>query len=265
MINNFNGSSSSNPVITRMSKYNDVMEGEKASFASIGLKVGYFLAVIVLSVLAFFWLHSSLSGGGATFSDTEMAVYVCAMIGGVISALAAGFIPKTVPVFGTIYAACMGYTITYTSYLLAAQYRGIVIEALLLTVLIVAVMFLLYQTGIVKIGQKIRGIMYTALLATLIAGVIYFIVVLAAPNSALVRVISSIQQGPLGIVFAFIGVLMGAFFVVDDFDYITNIVKSGCSKKYEWYASYSLIISMIYLYVRVLRLLARIASRSNNN
>ncbi|MGN1133762.1 MAG: Bax inhibitor-1/YccA family protein [Oscillospiraceae bacterium] len=269
MTNNFYSSSSSNPVIRRMSKYNDVMQGEKASFVSVGLKVGYFLAIIVLSVLAFFWLHSSLSGtsgsGETVFSNTEMMIYIAADIIGVISALVAGFVPSTVPVFGTIYTACMGYGLTFTSYLFAAQYRGIVVEALLLTVLIVGVMFLLYQTGIVKIGSKIRGIIYTALLVTLIASVIYFILVLAAPNSALVRVISSVQQGPLGIVFAFLGVLMGAFLVVDDFDYITSIVQNGCSKKYEWYAAYSLIISMIYLYARVLRLLVRILSRKSND
>ena len=73
----------------------------------------------------------------------------------------------------------------------------------------------------------------------------------------------AIQYGPLGIVFAFLGVALACLLVIDDFDHIVTTVNYGLSKKYEWTASYGLMISIIYLYLRVLELIFRYSRRND--
>ena len=170
----------------------------------------------------------------------------------------AAFAIKTIPVTGSIYCAGMGYAITMTSYLYASQYRGIVIEALVLTVLIIAVMAFLYYSGIVHVGERFRTVVLTALIASALGSLIFMVLYKLAPNSGLVTSILKIQNGPLGILFAVLGVILGACLLLVDFEVISQAVENGVNKKYEWYCGYSLMLSVIYLYLRVLELLARI-------
>ena len=266
----FENKKSSNPVLKRMYNYDDLEAGDKATYNGITMKTAYFLALIVLGMLAFFYMHSYFAKAGYDYQQlnynariyaNEMVIFSGATIVTLISGLIAAFVPSTVPVTGSIYSAGMGYAVTFTSFTYAAAYKGIVMEALLLTVLLIAVMMFLYRKGIVKVGSRFRAILYSALGVSLLGSVIYFILYLLIPNSGLVKALTAIQYGPLGIVFAFVGVLIGAFLVVDDFENIPQTVEYGMSKKYEWTASYGLIISMIYLYLRILELLARISNK----
>lgn len=255
-----------NPVLSRMNKYEDVTSGEKASFKGIIAKSFYFLALILLGIAAFIYMHSYFKANGYdsvqittyyTLYANEMTIFVGATAATFIAGLIAAFAPRTVPVTGSIYCAGMGYAITFISYTYAAQVQGIVLEALLLTILLIAVMAVIYFTGLVKVTSRFRTILYTALTATIIAGVIFMIISWLFPASSLVKSLTAIQYGPLGIVFSFIGVALGCLLVIDDFESITSTVNYGLSKKYEWTASYGLMISIIYLYLRVLELIFR--------
>lgn len=272
MASSYEKSRSTNPVLKRMYKYEDVLDGEKASYNGIALKTGYFLALVVLGIIAFFYMHSFFAKSGYDYEQlsysariytNEMVIFTGATVLTLIAGLIAAFVPSTVPVTGSIYCGGMGYAVTFISFTYAARYKGIVMETLLLTVLLIGVMMFLYKKKIVRVGGRFRAILYSALGVSVLASVIYFILRLLIPNSGIVRALTAIQYGPFGIVFAFLGVLLGAFLVVDDFENITATVESGLSKKYEWTASYGLIISMIYLYLRILELLARIADRKN--
>lgn len=258
---------SSNPVFKKISKLAYAEESDRASFKGIYFKVGYFLALILLGMAAFLYMHSYFGKAGYDFVEieegfriyaNEAAILVGASIITLICGLIAGFAPKTAAITGSIYCAGMGYIVTFTSFTYAAAYSGIVVEALLLTILVISVMAFLYWKGIVKVGRRFRTILYTALIVTFLASLVYVLLLLIAPNSSFVMALTAIQNGPLGIVFAFIGVLIGAFLVLDDFDNIANTVKYGLSKKYEWGAAFGLIISMVYLYFRILELLARL-------
>ena len=268
-----NAGASNNPVFKRMYKYNDLTSDSTATYKGIAMKTVYFLALIVLGMIAFFYMHSYFSHQGLTaiqiadnvyLYGNEMVIYIGLGIVTLIAGLVAAFAPRTVPVAGSIYSAGMGYTVTFISFTYAAQYKGIVVEALILTVLLIGVMLFLYSKGIVRVNSKFRTILYSALMVSVIASVIYFLLNLIIPNSGFVRALTAIQYGPFGIVIAFLGVLMGAFLVVDDFETIKQTVEYGFSEKYEWTASYGLIISMLYLYLRILQLLARIANNKNN-
>ncbi|MBQ9376050.1 MAG: Bax inhibitor-1/YccA family protein [Ruminococcus sp.] len=261
-----------NPVIAKMGKREDAYTGEKATFKGIIAKSFYFLALILLGLGAFIYMHSYFANNGydavqiTTYYSlyaNEMAIFTGAIIVTLIAGLVAGFAPRTVPVTGSIYCAGMGYVVTFISYTYAAQVQGIVVEALFLTILLIAIMAVLYFTGIVKVTSRFRKVLYTSLFATIIGSVVFMIVSWLFPNSSIVKSILSMQSGPLGILFAFLGVALGCMLVLDDFETITSTVNNGLSKKYEWTASYGLMISIIYLYLRVLELILRFSKRND--
>ena len=266
-------SSFSNPAINRVMDFDDSFgASERCSYAGVYAKVGYFLVITLLGVGAFFYMHNYFADQGYTVSkviaegfviySNEMSIMIGAWIVTLITGLIAAFVPNTIPVTGTIYCAGMGYAVAITSYIYAAEYSGIVVEALVLTVLIIAAMATLYSTGLVKVGDKFRMIVFSALMASLLGGLIFGLLRWLAPNSMIVHSITKLQSGPLGILFAVLGVLIAAALLLIDFDTIAYAVTNGLNKKYEWYCSYSLMLSVILLYLKILQLLARI---QNNN
>lgn len=152
----------------------------------------------------------------------------------------------------------MGYAVTFISYTYAAVYKGIIVEALVLTVLIIAMMAVLYTSGIVRVGEGFKTVVYTTLCVSVIGGLIFSLMMWLAPNSSIVTSILRLQSGPFGILCAVIGVLLGAALLLCDFETIGQTVESGLSKKYEWYCSFSLMLSVLYIYLKVLQLLAKL-------
>ena len=265
-----------NPAISRVNNFEDsyVFGQETASYKGIYAKIAYFLALILLGLGAFFYMHSYFGSNGYTAASVladgsviyanEMSILVGAWIVTLIAGLVAAFVPSTIPFTGSIYCLGMGYAISITSFMYAAQYKGIVIEALVLTVLIIAVMAFLYYSGIVKVGQRFKTVVMTALIASVLGSLIFFIISRIAPNSAIVTSIIKLQNGPLGILLAVIGVIIGACLLLLDFECIAEAVNNGVNKKYEWYCGYSLMLSVIYLYLKVLQLLVRLQGNSRN-
>ncbi len=256
-----------NPAINRVNDFADSYGmAEAASYKGIFMKIAYFLGVVLLGVGAFFYTHhyfaangyAGTSAAGITIYNNEVAIMMGAWVVTLIAGLIAAFAIRTIPVTGTIYCAGMGYALSITSFIYAAQYRGIVVEALVLTLLIIAAMAFLYLKGIVRVGERFKTIVLTALIASLIGSLAFLLISRIAPNSALVASITKMQNGPVGILLALIGVIIGACLLLIDFETIVQAVENGVNAKYEWYCSYSLMLSVIYIYIRVLELLARI-------
>ncbi len=256
-----------NPAINRVNNFDDAYGmAESASYKGIFMKIAYFTGVIILGVAAFLYTHyyfgqngySGTSYEGYTIYNNELTILIGAWIITLVAGLVAAFAIRTIPVTGTIYCAGMGYSLAITSYLYAAQYKGIVIEALLLTLLIIAAMAFLYLKGIVHVGERFKTIVLTALIASVIGSLVFLVVSRLAPNSAFVTSIIKMQNGPIGILLAALGVVLGACLLLIDFEIIVEAVENGVNAKYEWYCSYSLMLSVIYIYIRVLELLARI-------
>ena len=262
-------SSFANPAVGRVMDFEDSYGGEQScTYGGVFAKVAYFMVIVLLGVGAFFYMHSYFGQQGYTVSkvigdgyviySNEVSIMIGAWIVTLVAGLIAAFAVRTIPVTGTIYCAGMGYAVAITSYIYAAQYSGIVIEALVLTVLIIAAMAVLYFTGAVKVGEKFKTVVITALIASVLGGIIFGLVRWLAPNSVIVTSILKLQSGPLGILFAVLGVLLASALLLIDFDTIAQAVTSGVNRKYEWYCGYSLMLSVILLYLKILQLLARI-------
>lgn len=161
--------------------------------------------------------------------------------------------------FVAVFAAGMGYALTFMSMIYAMQWKGIIVEAVTLTLLTVAVLAVIYSKG-VRVGSRMKTALITCLWVSIIGGLLFMLLAWLAPHSAIYTSIVAINNGPIGILFAVIGVLIAAALLMCDFETIQMTVEQGLPAQYEWYASYGLIVGVIYLYLKILNLLAKIAN-----
>ena len=254
-----------NPRLRSLSKHAGEYSEEGAStFNGIAAKTLYFVLVFALGLAAFFILHSSFAKSGVAVDGSgllyqqEIYILAGASILTLIAGLVTAFVPRMTALFGTIYCVGMGYMVTLVSYGYAQQYKGIVFEALGLTLLIIGVLTVLYSKGVIRVTNRFRKVVYTTLIVSLLASLIFMLVYFIAPSSSFVTSIIEINNGPIGIVFGIIGVMLASAVLTCDFDNAAKTVEQGLPKGYEWAASFGLVTGVIYLYLKVLQLLARI-------
>ncbi len=270
--NNYNGQavkknsfmdSFANPRIRSLSKHAGEGVGDDVStFSGVAAKTVYFVMVFALGLAAFFILHAyfgkSSTADEALMYPQEYPILIGASVLTLVAALVTAFAPKTTAFFGTIYCIGMGYMVTFISYAYAQQYKGIVFEALGLTLLLVGVLTVLYSKGVIRVSGRFRKIVFATLIVSILGGLIFGLLVWLAPNSAIVTSIIEINNGPIGILFAVLGVALACAVLTIDFDNAAQTVQQGLPKTYEWVASFGLVTGVIYLYLKVLQLLAKI-------
>lgn len=242
---------SKNPVLSRAKS--DVRDssrsyvtGVTASFSGIALKSGILLAIIFgISLFIFTNLE--------TLAPILGPILVIAMIVGFISVLIATFSRSMAPVFTIIYAICEGVTLGTLSALVELAYPGIVFGAIVITFVIFGFLLVAYATGIFKVGLGFRKFFLTALVSILFFYFIQWILSLFH-----IYIINPNNFG-LMIVISIIMVIMASFSLMIDFDDCRNAVDYGAPKSYEWYLSLGLLVSIVWLYTEILRLLLIIA------
>jgi len=155
-----------------------------------------------------------------------------------------------------VYAMCEGLFIGGLSSILDAKFHGIVLQAVMLTFGTLAALLLAYKTGIIKASDKFKRGVFAATggiallyLVTLILGFFH------------VQIPSIYGNGAIGIGFSVIVVIIAAMNLVVDFDFIEQGVASNAPKYMEWYASFGLMVTLIWLYLEILRLLSKMRSR----
>lgn len=149
------------------------------------------------------------------------------------------------------YAVFEGFLIGFLSRTFEASYNGIVVQAVLLTFATMLGMLFLYVNGTVKMTQKARSVIMIATLGVVIYFLFEFIMALVNP-----AFVSVLMSGPVGIVIAVVIVGIAALNLLLDFDFISRGVEHKLPKKTEWYAAFGLMVTLVWLYVSILRLLA---------
>jgi len=155
------------------------------------------------------------------------------------------------PILAMLYAATEGIVLGFVSSLFATAYDGIVVQAILLTVATMFGMLFLYMTGMVKVTQRLRSVI---LIATL--GVVIFLVAQLVLSFFVPSLILVWNTGALGIAIAAVIVVIAALNLLLDFDFITQGVEHQLPRRAEWYAAFGLMVTLIWLYLSILRLLA---------
>lgn len=168
------------------------------------------------------------------------------------------FKPHLARIIAPIYALAEGFFIGAISRMYETFYDGIVIQAAGATIAVFATMLVLYRTRIIKVTERFRRIVVTATIGVMLFyGVTLLIRLFAGPDS--VSFLSS--PSLLGIGFSIFVAGLAAFNLALDFDFIERGAQQGLDKKFEWFAAFGLLVTIIWLYLELLRLLAKLRER----
>ncbi len=211
---------------------------------------------VVLSIFASYTFSLFLKG----FVDKAYMFCMVGIIGGLITGLILIFSKssKILAPFSMVYAAFEGLTLGGISAIFAAQQGGmIVVNAVFATFATFLAMLFLYSTKIIKCTEKFRSVVVLATFGVLIVYVTTFIMSFFNPaaNSVLMG------SGTAGIICSVVVCIIAALNLIIDFDMIENAQKLGLSKDFEWYGGFALMVTIVWLYLEILKLLAKTNSR----
>ncbi len=181
---------------------------------------------------------------------------IAGFIVSVILMLIMAFKPTTTPYLSPVYAFAQGAIISGMSCFLELQFPGIVIQAATMTMIVVFSMALLYKFRLIRATEKFRAVIGGATLAIFVFYVISFILTLCNIN------IPYFTSNSILSIVVNIGIaIVAALNLIIDFDFIERGVRTPLPAVMEWYGAFGLLVTIIWLYVEILRILSRIKSR----
>jgi len=177
-------------------------------------------------------------------------------VGGFILALVTIFKQSWAPVTAPIYSVLEGLFIGGMSSLAESQYPGIVIQAVGLTFGTLLALLAVYTSGLIKATENFK---LGVVAATGGIAIVYLVTIVLGLFG--IRMPYIHDNGLVGIGFSLFVVVIAALNLVLDFDFIENGSRSSLPKYMEWYAAFGLMVTLIWLYIEILRLLIKIRSR----
>jgi uncharacterized YccA/Bax inhibitor family protein len=170
----------------------------------------------------------------------------------IITVLKKEFSPVTAPIYAVLEGLCIGGI----SAVFEAGYPGIVIQAVSLTFGTLFVMLLAYKSGLIKATENFKLGIVAATGAIALVYIVSIVLGLFGLSIPLIH-----QSGPVGILFSLVVVTIAALNLVLDFDFIESGAEQGAPKYMEWYGAFGLMVTLIWLYLEILRLLAKLRRR----
>ena len=178
-------------------------------------------------------------------------------IGGFIVALVTIFKRRLAPITAPIYAVLEGLFLGGISAFLENRYSGIVINAVALTFGILFALLIAYRSGLIKPTQNFRLGVFAATGGVFLLYMVSFILNIFGVSVGYLH-----NSSPLSIGISLVIVVIASLNLVLDFDFIEQGAASSAPKYMEWYAAFGLIVTLVWLYLEILRLLSKIASRN---
>lgn len=178
------------------------------------------------------------------------------MIGGLIMAIVTTISPKSSRITAPIYAAFEGLFLGGISGLVETAFPGIASQAIFLTMGVLLVMLGLYTGKIVKPTEKFKTGVFAAI------GAVAFVYLISWIMSFFGAGLNPIHgSGIIGIVFSIAVVVIAALSLIIDFDFIQKGAENGAPKYMEWYGAFGLMVTLVWLYLEILKLLMKLANR----
>jgi uncharacterized YccA/Bax inhibitor family protein len=207
-------------------------------------KAAFLLALVVGSGMWGWNLVSPETG-----SNSIPGWWFLIAIGAVVLAVVTAFKPQIAMFTGPIYALTMGVGLGVISHIYDAAYEGIVLQAIVATSVVFVVMLVLFVTGAIKVTARFRGIVVGATLGIFFFYLLTFVLTLFGVSVPYL-------SGGIGILFSVFIVGIAALNLMLDFDMIVRGTDAGAPKYYEWYGAFGLTVTIIWMYIEMLRLIA---------
>ena len=196
--------------------------------------------------------------GYLTFNPINPAIIFTCGIGGFIVAIITVFKKQWAPITVPIYAILEGALLGGISFMYNSLYDGIVTNAIFLTVGILLALLTAYRSGIIKPTENFKLGIFAA---TGGIALVYFVNFIMGFFGSSMGIMQIDNASPLSIGFSIVVVIIAALNLVLDFDFIEEGAENGAPKYMEWYGAFGLLVTLIWLYLEILRLLAKLNSR----
>ena len=195
-----------------------------------------------------------------TYSNAIMDYILIGFIGGFVVALVTIFKKSWSPVTVPIYAVLEGLALGGISKMYADAFEpGIVPQAIMLTLGILFALLFAYKTKIIRATENFKLGVFAA---TAGIGIVYLVsFFMGIFGSGGLPVIDPTNSSMLSIGFSLFVVVIASLNLVMDFDFIESGAANGAPKYMEWYGAFGLLVTLIWLYLEILRLLAKLSSR----
>jgi uncharacterized YccA/Bax inhibitor family protein len=184
---------------------------------------------------------------------------IVGIIGGLITAIAISFKPTwagyLAPAYGLLEGLFIGGISAILNAAFAKQYPGLIMQAVGLTFGVAIAMFLLYNFRIIKATERFKSVIYTATLGILIFYALTWILGMFGVSISFMY-----DSSMLSIGISIFVVAIAALNLILDFDMIEQGAERGAPKFMEWYGAFGLLVTLVWLYLEILRLLSKLAN-----
>jgi uncharacterized YccA/Bax inhibitor family protein len=234
----------SNPLLKREESFASTGEGAMTLNGTVN-KTGILLLICVVAAW-YGWVTPEMRGGWLFVAF--IAAFIFSLIG--------MFKPATSPVVAPAYAACEGLALGAISQVISMHYPGIAAMAVLATFSVLGMFLFLYVTRIVRVT---KGMVIAVIAATAGIFIVYAISAVMGMFGHPLGLVNG--NGAVGIGFSVLVCAIAAFNFFLDFYAIEGFIQSGAPKYMEWYSGMALLITIVWLYLEILRLLSKLQSR----
>jgi uncharacterized YccA/Bax inhibitor family protein len=210
------------------------------------------LLLLVIAPAFYVWRIFFASGNPAAV----MPWVLVGAIGGFIVAIVTTFKKEWAPVTAPIYAVLEGLFLGGISATFEARFPGIVIQAVALTFGTLFCLLMAYKSRLIQVTQNFRMGVFAAT-----GAIALFYLVSIVLSFFKIQIPFVYGSGIAGIIFSIVVVVIAALNLVLDFDFIENGAEHGAPKYMEWYGAFALMVTLVWLYLEILRLLSKVRDR----
>jgi uncharacterized YccA/Bax inhibitor family protein len=213
-----------------------------------------FLLLVVLLVTALWtWARFFTNGADPAVVGFPM---IAGLIGGLVTGLIVSFKPTTAPYLAIPYAAFEGLVIGGISAIFEKRYPGIAIQAAGLTFAVMAALLLAYTSRLIRVTERFKSVVVGATGAIALFYLASMVLGLFHVNMPLLN-----DASPLGLVVSLAIIVVAALNLVLDFSFIETGVAQGAPRFMEWYGAFGLTVTLVWLYLELLRFLSKVRQR----
>ena len=188
------------------------------------------------------------------YMDKVVMLMWVGIIAGLILAIIMRFKPQNAKILSVGYAVCEGLAIGGVSAMYEMQLKGIVANAALITFLTLFMMLFLYKTGIIKATETFKKVIFTATASIMVFYLVSIVISFFNQNFITVW-----NTGLLGIGLSIAFCAVAALNFILDFNFIEEGARNMAPKYFEWFGAFSLLVTIVWLYLELLRLLAQLS------
>jgi len=212
--------------------------------------------VVTKTGITFLVTVLAAAGTWALPGTTGWSLAIPAVLVGLVLGLVIAFKMLANPAATLAYAAVEGVFLGAISEAFDQRWPGIVIQAVIGTLGVFAGMLVVYKTGAIRVTPKLTRWVVGALIGVLVLSLVNWIAYLFIPGGLGLR-----DGGTLAIVFSLVVIGVAAFSLLLDFDMADEAIRRGAPAKFAWYVAFGLLVTVVWLYLEILRLLGKINSR----